>query len=180
MNFVPIIIATVIVGAVGLVIGVILGVAGQLLEVKLDEKQVRIREALPGNNCGACGYPGCDGLAAAIFNGEAPHNACPVGGAASAAAIDAIFAEDGKADGAKENPDVQPAPKKRPKRKARCVRGEDCVGCGLCEKNCKFDAITVDKEAKLPVIDEEKCIGCSLCVKNCPKNVLEIITLEED
>ncbi|MFR6563032.1 MAG: (Fe-S)-binding protein [Eubacterium ventriosum] len=24
-----------------------------------------MREALPGNNCGGCGYPGCDGLVAA-------------------------------------------------------------------------------------------------------------------
>ena len=50
--------------------------------MEVDEREVQVREALPGNNCGGCGFPGCDGLAAAIAKGEAPVNACPVGGAA--------------------------------------------------------------------------------------------------
>ena len=37
--------------------------------------------ALPGNNCGGCGFPGCSGLAAAIVKGEAKVSGCPVGGA---------------------------------------------------------------------------------------------------
>ena len=53
---------------------------GKKFAVEIDEKEVAIREALPGNNCGGCGYPGCDGLAAAIAKGEAPVNRCPVGG----------------------------------------------------------------------------------------------------
>ena len=40
---------------------------------------------LPGNNYGGCGYPGCSD-AAAIAAGEAPVNACPVGGGAPVAA----------------------------------------------------------------------------------------------
>ena len=48
--------------------------------MEVDEKEVAIREALPGNNCGGCGYPGCDGLAAAIAKGEAGSMPCPVGG----------------------------------------------------------------------------------------------------
>ena len=52
----------------------------KVIAVEVDEKEVAIREALPGNNCGGCGYPGCDGLAAAIAKGEAPVNRCPVGG----------------------------------------------------------------------------------------------------
>ena len=43
------------------------------------------------NNCGGCGYAGCDGLAKAIANGEAPVNGCPVGGAAAAEKISAIM-----------------------------------------------------------------------------------------
>ena len=49
---------------------------------------------LPGNNCGGCGYPGCSGLAAAIAAGEAPVNACPVGGAPVAAKIGEIMGVD--------------------------------------------------------------------------------------
>ena len=80
MNITAIIIATVVVAGVGLFIGIFLGVAGMKFEVEVNEKEEAVRAELPGNNCGGCGYPGCDGLAAAIANGEAPVNACPVGG----------------------------------------------------------------------------------------------------
>ena len=75
-----IVIATVTVGVVGILIGVLLGIASEVFKVEVDEKEIQVREALPGNNCGACGYPGCDGLAKAIAGGEAKINQCPVGG----------------------------------------------------------------------------------------------------
>ena len=71
MNAGAIIAATLLVAAVGLFIGVFLGIAGKKFAVETDEREVKVREALPGNNCGGCGYPGCDGLAAAIAKGEA-------------------------------------------------------------------------------------------------------------
>ena len=89
-----IVIAAVLVGGVGLFIGLFLGVAGKKFAVEVDEKEIKVREELPGNNCGGCGYPGCDGLAAAIAKGEAPVNACPVGGAAVGAKIAAIMGQE--------------------------------------------------------------------------------------
>ena len=79
---------------VGLFIGVFLGVAGKKFAVEVDEKEVAVREALPGNNCGGCGYPGCDGLAAAIAKGEAPVNGCPVGGEPVGKVIAAIMGQE--------------------------------------------------------------------------------------
>ncbi|MBR0402708.1 MAG: RnfABCDGE type electron transport complex subunit B [Lachnospiraceae bacterium] len=203
MNFIPVITATVVVGAVGLVIGILLGVAGQVFAVKLDEKEVAIRAALPGNNCGACGYPGCDGLAKAIFNGEAPYDTCPVGGQTSAEAIKRIL-EKGVPDPDSEGGAVEAAmavsagaatpeeaaasaekaaqaakaepPKKRPVRKAHPAKPEDCVACHICENSCKFDAVHVPDDR--PEIDESKCIGCGLCVRECPRDVLEIVVSE--
>lgn len=75
-----ILIAVAVVAGVGIVIGILLGVAGEKFKVEVDEKEIAVRELLPGNNCGGCGYPGCDGLAAAIAKGEMPPSACPVGG----------------------------------------------------------------------------------------------------
>ena len=69
--------ATLIVGAVGLFIGLFLGIAGIKFKVEVDEKEEAVLGVLPGNNCGGCGYAGCSGLAAAIAKGEAPVNACP-------------------------------------------------------------------------------------------------------
>ena len=89
-----IIIAAALVGGVGLFIGLFLGVAGKKFAVEVDEREIQVREELPGNNCGGCGFPGCDGLAAAIAKGEAPVNACPVGGAAAAAKIAAIMGQE--------------------------------------------------------------------------------------
>ena len=60
-----ILIAMAVVGAVGLFIGLFLGIAGIKFKVEVDEREEAVLSALPGNNCGGCGYPGCDGLAAA-------------------------------------------------------------------------------------------------------------------
>ena len=89
-----IIIAAVLVGGVGLFIGLFLGVAGKKFEVEVNEKEIQVREELPGNNCGGCGYPGCDGAAAAVVKGEAPVTVCPVGGAACAKAIGEIMGQE--------------------------------------------------------------------------------------
>ena len=74
--------ATLMVGGTGLLIGILLGIAGKKFYVEVDERETKVREALPGNNCGGCGYPGCDGAAAAVVKGEAPISVCPVQGTA--------------------------------------------------------------------------------------------------
>ena len=80
MDIKAIIIAVIIIAAVGLFIGIFLGIAAIVFKVFVDPREEQILEKLPGNNCGGCGYPGCSGLAAAIVKGEAAVNACPVGG----------------------------------------------------------------------------------------------------
>ena len=75
-----VIIAVIVVGSIGLFIGIFLSLASVKFKVEVNEDEEKIRAVLPGNNCGACGYPGCDGLACAIAKKEAPINQCPVGG----------------------------------------------------------------------------------------------------
>ena len=89
-----IIIAAVVVSCTGLLLGLFLGVMGKKFYVEVDQKEIDVRAELPGNNCGGCGYAGCDALAKAIAAGEAPANACPVGGAPVAAKIGAIMGEE--------------------------------------------------------------------------------------
>ena len=91
--------AAAVLGGIGLLTGLFLGIASEKLKAETDEREVKIREALPGVNCGGCGYAGCDALAQAIAAGNAGVGACPVGGKKSAEKIGKIMgvsAESGK------------------------------------------------------------------------------------
>jgi len=36
-----------------------------------------------------------------------------------------------------------------------------------CYNVCPINAIYIDKQKKIPIVDEKKCTGCGICVKNC-------------
>ena len=69
-----ILLAVVLVASIGLIAGVGLAVASVVMAVPKDETAEAVRECLPGANCGACGYSGCDGYAAALSKGETKKN----------------------------------------------------------------------------------------------------------
>lgn len=194
MNFQAIIIATIVVAAVGLIIGILLGVAGEKLKVEVDEKEIEVRQKLPGNNCGACGYPGCDGLAAAIAKGEAPVNACPVGGEAVAKEISAIMGVTAMATEKKVAfvKCVGTCDKTKVKynyygihdcRKLALIPGNGdkacqygCLGYGSCVQECEFDAIHI--KDGIAAVDKEKCVACGKCISACPKKLIEFVPYE--
>lgn len=191
MSVSGIILAAAVVGGTGLVISVLLGIASEKFKVPVDEKEVAVREVLPGNNCGGCGFAGCDALAKAIAAGDADVGACPVGGAPVAekiAEIMGVEAEEGdkmvafvkcagdcqKAkskynySGIEDCVSAISVPGGGPK---ACAYG--CTGFGSCVKACAFDAIHVVNG--IAVVDEEKCVACGKCVSTCPKHLIELI-----
>ncbi|MBQ0052557.1 MAG: electron transport complex subunit B [Treponema sp.] len=78
---------------ISFVLGVLLGIFQKIFEVKVDPKVTKVRACLPGANCGACGYPGCDGFAAAVVSGKAPCNGCKVGKQPVAEKVQAVMSE---------------------------------------------------------------------------------------
>lgn len=86
-----IIYAVVVLGSMGLVCGLLLAGASKYFSVEHDERHPQIVKALPGANCGGCGYAGCYDFAHAVISGKAPHNDCPVGGTKSSDKIAKIM-----------------------------------------------------------------------------------------
>ena len=191
MNISAILLAMVVVGGTGLLIAILLGIASEKFKVPVDEKEVAIRAELPGNNCGGCGYAGCDGLAKAIANGEAPVNGCPVGGAAAAEKISAIMGVEAgefvkkvafvkcagtceKASDKYQYSGVQSCieamnvPGAGPK---GCEFG--CMGFGSCAAVCPENAISIVNG--IAHIDEEACVGCGKCAETCPKALIDLV-----
>lgn len=189
-----ILLAAVIVGGTGLLLGLFLGAADKKFKVEIDKREEQVRAQLPGNNCGGCGYAGCDALAKAIAAGEAEVSACPVGGAPVASRIAEIMGVKagesvrkvafvkcaGTCEKAKESYHyygvedcemLEFVPAGGPK---TCSYG--CLGHGTCVKVCPFDAIhVVDGVA---VVDKEKCRACGKCVASCPKHLIELVPYE--
>ena len=62
--------STAVLAGMGLILGLGLAYAAEILKVEVDERLTAIEEMLPGINCGACGYPGCAGFAEAIVENK--------------------------------------------------------------------------------------------------------------
>ena len=79
------------IAGIGLIAALVLAIADKYLSVREDPRIGMVTAALPGANCGGCGFPGCDGYARALVAGTAPNGACSAGGAACAEEIAGIL-----------------------------------------------------------------------------------------
>ena len=190
-----IIIAVVIVSVIGLIAGLGLAVASKVMAVPVDEKAEEIQAALPGANCGACGFSGCSGYAAALSQGKTTDTGrCMPGGAEVSKAIAKIT---GLAagdvvpmtavvlcQGNMHNTDTKlnyvgvksckmatqlfGGPKE-------CVYG--CIGFGDCVEVCPYDAIHICEGVAR--INPLACHACKMCVNTCPKGIIDLMPLHE-
>lgn len=187
--------AILIVGIMGLILGAGLAYASKIFAVEKDPKILEVREVLPGANCGACGFPGCDGAAEAIVSGKAAPNACPVGGAAVAAKVGAILGVEVdtsikyvalvKCNGGKEE-----CGKKfdyygvKDCHEVVIAMGGDkkcsygCLGYGSCINACQFGAMFINEKG-LAEVNPNLCTACGACVKTCPKNVIQLVPYDK-
>ena len=185
-----VIIAVVIVALIGLIAGLGLSVCSVLMEVKGDPIVAELREALPGANCGACGYSGCDGYAEALSGGAAKPGLCSAGGKdvnEKLAAILGVAVTDVEKKaafvhccGTTENTSEKMIYKGVKTCKAAnmqyggpsaCIFG--CIGLGDCASVCDFGAVKVTNGKA--EVDRDLCIACGKCVKACPKGIIELL-----
>ena len=179
-----------IVGILGLLAGVILAVASIVMAVPKDETAAALEEALPGANCGACGFSGCPGYAAAMAKGEASPGLCSPGGAEVAqkcaqilgsgdvtvqekvALVQCLGSYDNTTDKMLyDGIESCAAAAFLMGGITSCRYG--CMGLGDCLSACEYGAIQVCNG--LARVDTDLCKGCSKCVSACPKGLISLV-----
>jgi len=188
--WIDILIAFGIVGGVGLILGILLALVSHFFAVAEDERTKKIRQALPGANCGACGFKGCDDYASAVAEGKAKPNLCIPGGENTATQLSEILGTEVSSAEKKTafvhcNGNCKATSKKfeydgiKSCRAASAIYGGPnacsygCLGFGDCANVCPTNAICVNDG--IAHIDPVTCIGCGACVSACPKHVISLI-----
>lgn len=183
--------ALLLLGIVALVAGIVLTLAAKFMAVPVDETAVKIRECLPGANCGACGYAGCDDYAGALAADpdNVRINACIPGGGDVASAIGVILGKDagsaeplvarvhcrgidGKAKEAMEYHGLKTCKASKEFFGGHGVCKYGCIGYGDCVQACAFGAIDVIDG--VAVVNRSKCVGCGACAAVCPNQVIDV------
>ena len=182
-------IAVIYITIIGAVCATILSIASKVMYVAVDERISQIQNALPGTNCGACGFPGCSGYAAALIEDPSiKSNLCPPGGAEVIAQISAVLGIESEAAvsqtavihcGGDADARIVKMEYKGIQTcyaalsvfcgESACAYG--CLGYGDCIAACPADAICL--ENGLARVNAN-CTGCGLCVKACPTRIISI------
>ena len=186
-----IILASLSLGVLGLIFGILLGFAAKAFEVEVDPKIPMLRACLPGANCGACGFAGCDAYAEGIVIENAKLNLCSVGGKSVAEKISEIMGTEvealdkitafvkcnGNCNVAKNRYSLEgehdciSASLLIDGGNKSCSYG--CLGLGTCVSVCEFGALDIiDGIAKVNI---DKCTNCGACISICPKGLIESV-----
>jgi len=170
--------------------GLGLAIASKRFAVEQDPRVKQIMDALPGANCGACGFPGCSGYAQALCDDHAECNLCSPGGKAlvetiaSLLGVEALDSEENIAVVRCQGHDGNCSSDARyvgvrSCRACQILAGGTkkcpfgCLGLGDCVEVCPFEAIYIGPDG-LPIVDSNKCTACGKCVDACPRDLIEL------
>jgi Na+-translocating ferredoxin:NAD+ oxidoreductase RNF subunit RnfB len=176
----------------GAIAAIVLFFVSQRFKVYEDPRIELVEAELPAANCGGCGYAGCHNLAETMVKSDSFDGLfCPVGGNETMARIAAVLSREAVAQEARVavlrcNGTCEFRPRtNKYDGTPLCIiasalyNGETgcnygCHGFGDCVLVCNFDALHMDPQTGLPVVDEQKCTSCGACVKACPRNLFEL------
>ncbi|MBO4650130.1 MAG: RnfABCDGE type electron transport complex subunit B [Clostridiales bacterium] len=189
-TLINILIPTGIMLGIALVLGLLIVLVSRAFAVEKNETKEKILEALPGANCGGCGFAGCEGYADYLSKNGPNTALCAVGGADCAREIASIL---GVAAAVPEKKVAvlrcQGTCEQTGKRYVylgtsschaasgllggpnQCTFG--CLGFGDCIAVCAFGALKL--KDGIVSVDRAQCHGCGQCVKVCPKHLLELM-----
>jgi electron transport complex protein RnfB len=146
----------------GLVLGLILGVAARVFKVEGNALVEELLVILPGSQCGQCGFPGCAGAAQALASGTALVTLCPPGGRAVAEALAAKLGVSADLSNVKSSVPMVAE-----------VKEEICIGCTRCFKVCPTDAI-MGAAQQIHSVFREACTACGKCEAVCPTESIKL------
>lgn len=185
-----IIYSTLLMSGASIAIGVGLGLAAKKFKIKSDPRKDEIALLLPGVNCGACGFVGCEQYAVALTTENVDTSLCKVGGQDVVSKIAKILGKESSdvvrkiavvmcVGGTKCKDDFVYSGIKKCSYANNFVEGQKmckygCLGFGDCVSVCPFDAIHINKIG-VAEVDILKCTGCGLCVKSCPKKIIKLV-----
>ena len=176
--------------SIALLAGVVLAVFSRVFAVAENPLKKKVRECLPGINCGACGFKSCDDYAEALAEGKAAPNMCVPGAqsvAETVAAVIGVEAEpvkdvvafvacNGTCDAVTNKAKYDGVDTCKA---AGMLYGGDkycyfsCLGYGDCAKVCPANAICL-KDGIARVLTD-RCLGCGLCEDVCPKKIITMV-----
>ncbi len=180
------------VGVLGGLLGLGLAFASRIFSVKKDERIAALEAALPGLNCGACGFAGCASYAQAVLEGKAEYNLCSPGGTTALRQLAQIMGVSVEAGAEKEKQVAQVHCRGNREHSEYAFQYEgihdcnglfmlyggdkvckfSCLQLGSCIKVCPVDAIGYDDEGCVWV-DKDVCISCGKCIDVCPTGVMK-------